>query len=57
MRTESFYCGDEVYSDGYHVSCDVLSEEPEPRFSGLYDANGNELWLTPEKKKIGFLDV
>ncbi len=33
----------------------VAATEPESRFSGLYDANGNKLYSTQKPEPIGFI--
>lgn len=37
------------------VSMDVIEGDREPRFSGLYDANGNRMMVRNEREPIGFV--
>ena len=46
------------WEDNYrlHVpSMTVMSQEPQEKFSGLYDANGNKLYAVERSEPIGFL--
>lgn len=45
----------------YHISATaqpsmtVMAQEPQEKFSGLYDANGNKLYTVERCEPIGFI--
>lgn len=46
------------WQDEYRIhvpSCTVISQEPEQKFSGLYDASGNRLYAVEASEPVGFV--
>ena len=50
---KNYYYG--LQDDQYNVTADeIIVEEDEPKFTGLYDAKGQKLYRKSDRIKVGF---
>lgn len=54
IRPRNHFEGWDDDGDPIHTANEVIEIEPEETWTGLYDANGDEIHNIPDKVKLGF---